>query len=237
MTDELSKPPRKGKRRLITPTSLTLVKEYILLNRGANNGQVMHATHVSMPTVTRARRELIQDGLVQPSRFDHTRRQPTFPDIIDVDTPLDPNDALKKRLEDFAGHSGEPHSPTEMRRRVSTIAREAALAQNPQLELAAIQNLARLDAQMGDKNALGPGPPLSRDDRISRLSVLLDVCGPSLVAESAGIAFKLDELTTLQAHLTLEMGRKALPDAPTQETQVQTAPSDGTADPSPIGVA
>jgi hypothetical protein len=60
---------------------------------------------------------------------------------------------------------------------------------NPSIKVAAQNALTRLDAQAGGTTQLGPGPPLTDDGRIDRLSRLMSACGARLTRRAFAKAF------------------------------------------------
>lgn len=173
-------PRRKG--------ALQQAKEYLRINPTASNQQVVEALNVSIGTVSAARSFLVQTGVIQRSFFD--RSSPVIEGELPEDSPSGPVLAtssvgdLEKEMAARAAvdaatmnNSGLPLTAEEQRQRLSTVARNAAATGNYQLEIAAIQALARLDAQIGARDRLGPGPPLTDDDKIHRLSLLLEAVG------------------------------------------------------------
>ncbi len=173
-------PRRKG--------ALQQAKEYLRINPSATNAQVVEALNVSIGTVSAARSFLVQTGVIQRSFYD--RSSPQIEGELPEGSPPGPVLAtsgvsnLEKEAEirakiaaETIGSTGLTLTAEEQRQRLSTVARNAATTSNFQLEIAAIQALARLDAQIGARDRLGPGPPLDDEQKIHRLSLLLEACG------------------------------------------------------------
>lgn len=180
-------PRRKG--------ALQQAKEYLRINPSATNQQVVEALNVSIGTVSAARSFLVQTGVIQRSFYDRSSPQiegelpedvlpgPTLATsgVSDLEKEMAARAAVEKvTLND----TGLPLTAEEQRQRLSTVARNAAITGNFQLEIAAIQALARLDAQIGARDRLGPGPPLTDDDKIHRLSLLLEAVGKRLARKA-----------------------------------------------------
>lgn len=175
-------------------------KEYLLAYPSATNTQVVDALNLSEKTVSEARRFLIGTGQLEKSFY--ARRSLTLGptpvsdvSVIRTEGPasfLPPaTDAAEAILT-----SSDMDVP-ERRRRLSELARKARVDGSGQLEIAAIQAIAKLDEQSGTKDRLGPGAPLTRTDKVKRLGVLIEVCGPSIVAEAISISFERSELDKL----------------------------------------
>lgn len=180
-------PRRKG--------ALQQAKEYLRINPSATNAQVVEALNVSIGTVSAARSFLVQTGVIQRSFYD--RSSPMIEGELPEDTApgpilatsgvaeLEKEIAARQKVADtVVNGSGVPLTAEEQRQRLSTVARNAAITGNFQLEIAAIQALARLDAQIGARDRLGPGPPLTDDDKIHRLSLLLEAVGKRIARKA-----------------------------------------------------
>ena len=182
-------PRRKG--------ALQQAKEYLRINPTASNAQVVEALNISIGTVTAARSFLVQTGVIRPSFYDRTSEAATveLPDerplgpIIATSTARDLARAQEVIHQAVEGPAGEPLTAEEQRQRLSAVARSAAATGNFQLEIAAIQALARLDAQLGARDRLGPGPPLTDEDKIHRLYLLLEAVGKRIARKAWERAF------------------------------------------------
>jgi hypothetical protein len=187
--------------------ALAQAKEYLRINPSATTAQVVDALNISPRTVGAARAALVQMGIIPRSYFDHTSGRkpvPPAPEMVrvgetDVIVPS-PGTALptsgvaelEALSQTYAGSGNEPLTPEEQRRRLSDVARNAAFAGNFQLEIAAIQALARLDAQIGARDSLGPGPPLTDEDKIHRLGLLIEACGKRITRKALEKTFGKD---------------------------------------------
>jgi len=56
--------------------------------------------------------------------------------------------------------------------------------------ISAIRELHRIDESIGSARELGPGPPLTVEDRVSRLALLISACGPTVHAAALVLAKK-----------------------------------------------
>lgn len=180
-------PRRKG--------ALQQAKEYLRINPSASNQQVVEALNVSIATVSAARSFLVQTGVISRSFYD--RSSPTIEgELPDESSPgpilatsgvsdLEQEMAARAAVEAATlTNTGLPLTAEEQRQRLSTVARNAAITGNYQLEIAAIQALARLDAQIGARDRLGPGPPLTDEDKVHRLSLLIEACGKRITRKA-----------------------------------------------------
>ena len=68
------------------------------------------------------------------------------------------------------------------------------LAENPEVrdeaKISAIRTLHQIDESVGKSRELGPGKPLTTEDTIHRLSLLITACGPDIAREAVRIAKK-----------------------------------------------
>lgn len=191
--------PRQANRRPRSKVrKIELAREYLIANPEASNNQASRELGCSIGTVSNARRLLITAGLV-PKRY-HDRRPDDTPGPTDqfptLANPVDLQGAeeLKQRLGELSGAAGEAHTPDEVKRRLSAIARNAALEHNGQLEIAALNALGRAEAQFAEKTTLGPPPPATDEEKIDRLSVLISCTDPKITCSALFRAFTEEEI-------------------------------------------
>jgi hypothetical protein len=195
--------PRSPKRK----GALQAAKEYLRINPSASNAKVVEDLSVSLATVSAARSFLVQTGQISRSFYD--RSSPALeppaepapgPIVVTGVDDLEKTFAAREAVADAShGGAGEPLTPEEQRQRLSNLARQASLTGNFQLEIAAIQALARLDAQIGARDRLGPGPPLTDEDKIHRLSLLIEACGKRITRKAWRKAFGVELTAENQA--------------------------------------
>jgi len=187
-----------GSKRGSTAKAIELAKEYLLHHPSASTEEVAKNTGISPRSVTSARKVLVGLGMLGRSPFDHRSKPGSRPEMGDDSTPNGPNEAalpaepgsdLPNFDRHIAGISDEPLTIEEMKARYSRIARWAGVNKEFNLEIAAIGALARLEQQTGDRNRLGPPPPLTREAKVKRESAIIEACGPSITAESVIVAF------------------------------------------------
>jgi len=201
---------------------IQMAKEYLLVYPSANNQQVVDALSISEKTVSNARRFLIQTGQLEKSFY--SRRGSTL-----GTTPLADISVIKTESAASLGTEAEvilasaDMDVPERRRRLSELARKARVDGSGQLEIAAIQAIAKLDEQSGTKDSLGPGPPLSRADKVNRLGVLIEVCGASITAESVVKSLERPELDTLIDEIGRFMAKKGTNESRSKENPSPTA--------------
>jgi hypothetical protein len=193
-------PSESGSQKRKPYRSVQVAKEYLLGYPAASNEDVIKATGCSPRAVTRARQYLVTTNQIQRSYFDRTHRQagpvpdpaaPTGPNEADGlnPGPLDPA-ALARAVQ---SDTGAPLTLDQMKQRYSAIARYGQKMNEFTLEIQAMQALGRLEAQTGAKDRLGPGIPLTRADKVTRVSQILDAAGPSIVAESVIAVYEKPE--------------------------------------------
>jgi len=204
-------PRRKG--------ALQQAKEYLRINPSATNSQVVEALNVSIGTVSAARSFLVQTGVIQRSFYD--RSSPQIEGELPEDyipgpvlatsgvSDLEKEMAARAAVEAATQNNGLPLTAEEQRQRLSTVARNAAITGNFQLEIAAIQALARLDAQIGARDRLGPGPPLTDDDKIHRLSLILQAVGKRIARKAWERTFNEGQQVVLEAAAVSVQGTPA----------------------------
>jgi hypothetical protein len=194
-----------------------MAKEYLLAHRTASNDDVVKGTGVSIRTVTAARAALISMGLLQRSFWDRTsgRQSEPEPGAVPSETPglpLGPTLPVDRAAELqnlLARDQGPALTAEDARKRVSRIIRAAEALKDSQLELAAIGMFARLDAQLGARDRLGPGPPLNRDAKIQRSSLIFEAIGPSIAGEALVVAFSKTQIDTVLSGIARGIIRKA----------------------------
>ncbi len=187
-------------QKKVTYRKTQVAKEYILGYPAASNEDVVKATGCSPRAVTRARQYLVVTGQNQRSYFDRKHRQagpvldsasPTEPNEADgpITGPLDPAALAKALQNDF----GPALTLDQMRQRYSAIARYGQKMNEFTLEIQAMQALARLDATTGARDRLGPGIPLTRPDKVSRVGQIAAAAGPSITAEAVVSVYEKPE--------------------------------------------
>lgn len=237
--------PIRKKSSRVPP--MQMAKEYLQAYPSATNQQVVEALNISVRTVTNARAALIQMGLLPRSYFD--RKNMTGPVVASPTQASPENPLTPEGIAELGAALGTiqttPDSPgltlAEMRERLSAVARRAAFEGAGSLEIAAIQAIAKLDAASGERDKLGPGVPLTRADKVSRLGILMKVCGLSIVNEAMSRIFNIgtyaqipipanrtpEEIALAEELLdiivTTNPNERADDGQPTQENQAQPA--------------
>lgn len=218
-----------GSKKGAPARALQLAKEYLMAHPTASNEDVIQATGVSSRSVSSARQVLVQMGLLQRS-FHDRRHRSAEPDgtASAVELPThgpseEASDAMEVRrlaaLEQSINKDiGEPLTPDEMRRRYARIADWARNNKEFTLEIQAIQAHARLDSQLGARDRLGPGPPLTRPQKVERVGLICQAAAPSIVAEACVMYWDRRELDKFIDEIGRFMARKAPDGVPNQET-------------------
>lgn len=193
---------------------LALAKEFLRANPLASTDDVIRATRCSARTVSQARRELREARLPGQSRYDRKNPQvvadaamgataniPSDPSAFDLMASEELLRAAEAEAYRMVGAKQKPPlveptpeepilkdiTPEEMKGVLTRLIRNPAMP--PQIRIAAISAKQKLDYDTLDRNALGPGPPLSREAAIDRLALLMRACGPDLVHEAISAAF------------------------------------------------
>lgn len=224
-----------SKRRRTTRTKkLQAAKDFLLANPAASNEEVSKALGIGERTVTAARTSLVQVGMIRPAF--HDRVSPRTP-IIATPEVAQKLEQLRNTVDQLHTPTGPPLTPDEMRSMVAKIARNAAFSSDDKLAIDAVKTGAALDSSLGNKTRLGPGPPLTHEDRLMRTSIILDVAGPALAAHSCRKAFSdadfnlfLNELSTIVPISGRLLVTETQPNAP-REALVAQAPSFSPASP------
>jgi hypothetical protein len=82
-----------------------------------------------------------------------------------------------------------PSLSTDAKRKLLTRLAESDDSRT-EARISAIRELHRIDESVGSAKELGPGPPLTVEDRVSRLSLLIAACGPTVHAAALALAQK-----------------------------------------------
>lgn len=153
--------------------------------------------HCSFMTVSKARRQLINQGLLpEPPRSSRGPRTPrgvsredALPDLVSL-----PGDGGEPKslsgtnlVRDLiAGATSPALSLDEQRERLSYLAQNAA---REEVQISALSALARLDALAGVRSGPSSGPILSDEEAIDHLSLLLKANGQSRAERAYALAF------------------------------------------------
>jgi hypothetical protein len=182
--------PQKGRQPKVIETDpippessggwkMKLVKDFILANPGATIPEVVKSTRTAARTVSRARRDLLRAGLIteaptgRPAKTAPLEMNPT-----DVDAQI------RRDIEDAISKGKPPLTREERRQRLSAYADHPKVP--TQAKIAALKELEATEP--AESATLGPGAPLTREERVHRVSLmieaLIDVDGPAAVGEA-----------------------------------------------------
>ncbi len=192
------------------------IEEYLLTHENASNATVAAYFGISERTVSSVRATARTKGLLKPSYYDHSSEP------VEAFT-TEGAEVIAKELQKLRGMHNEPLTDEEMLSILAGSVRKSAAEGN----IAATRDsiLAYKKIETGTHvEKLGPGPPLTDEDLITRTSDILDVVGPSIAV--AAISRQLPEFLT---PFSEEFGRL-------QATQALLANAEGssqTADSSP----
>jgi transposase len=157
---------------------IDMVKRFIAANPDLTVEAVSKATRSSMSTVTRARKELLTEGVILPAS---TGRQPASTEGPALDEELEiardidrvisagtvkvlTREERRQRLSAYADHPKVPHAS----------------------KIAALKELEATEPKA--ETVLGPGAPLTEEDAIERVALMLeatlDIWGPEAVSRA-----------------------------------------------------
>ena len=177
-----------------TPVTLTgTVKAFLLANPLATNDTVAKNTSASTSLISKVRKAMEKDGLLLRSYYNR-RSNPDKPLTLDEDLPIVvPMQGTKEildLLEQQTEIAGEM-TPEEQRKFLTSVARDKNEAM--QIRMAAMVHFNKLAESTSERDALGPGKPLTNADRRMRMSLLMRACGPALVLSAYKEAFEIGE--------------------------------------------
>lgn len=187
------------------PSIKGLVKAFLIANPLATNAQVIKATGCSSSLPTMARNELRAAGFHVRARFDQTTPGITgMPGSFQQElitategtpdataTPMRGTAEVIDLLES-AKTSDKELTAEEQRTFLSKLARDKN--EPPQIRMAAMTMYNKLVSDDTDeRDALGPGKPKTRADRVTRLSLLMRACGPTESLDAYKMAFNVEE--------------------------------------------
>jgi len=182
------------------------VERFLLLNPRHRNEDVVKACQVSMRLVTSVRAVLRTEGRVPPSFGDWTSTAGPPKATPRPATPAAPDDdpealiasgtaELLTKAANAEAEAGHEFSIEEQLRLCRRFANSRV--ESPQVRLAALAMYNKIKSELGARDQLGPGRPLTDDDRITRLSLLCEAVGLRIASFAFERAF----------------GRKEQPDA------------------------
>lgn len=171
-----------GKKKLGGKRSIE-IRKYLLQNPMATNDLVVRVVQVSTRLVSLVRKEMREEGLIPKLSRDHTSKHaprassqdaPIPPDVIlpEVRVPETQESDVKKLL-DLAQHLSDLNpdwSPEDQLKLCKYMANDTTEATTARQSAMALYR--KIKAELEGKGQLGPGPPLTREDRIVRLARL-----------------------------------------------------------------
>lgn len=147
-----------------------VVRRFILANPYATINECVKATRTAQRTVSRVRKDLIAEGLVMPY---HLGRPPGIPLPPDPPPegllPANVEEQIRKDL-DAAVAKGRILTREERRIRLSAFAEHPLVP--TQAKIAALKELEATEPPQ--ETLLGPGAPLTREERIERATLLCE---------------------------------------------------------------
>lgn len=176
------------------------VRTYLLGNPYASDAMIVQATGASLATITKVRSKMVQDGIIPKPLMDRT----SAPVKGEPTTKLSTEDAdalLTRIATEARGESGEPLTTEESLSILATLARGAKADGNNKLAIDATLAFHRLQDRTV-ATQLGPPPPLTDEDKISRMTSLCDVVGPVILAKATHRALSAEDLVAFSEELS-----------------------------------
>jgi len=172
----------------------TLVKRYLKANPLATNEQVAKALHVSARLVTLARAELALDGTPVRAASDYTS---AFSKIEDTEIKSLETQGAKAFMDAASLQERQIGRPLTLEEQVEILSR---LIRDPMASPQTVGGLITVLQRIkpDTKNQIGPRDPLSFEDKVKRLSLLIQACGlevTQVALRSAGFG---GQITTLE---------------------------------------
>lgn len=202
--------PDKDLTILDRESKLEQAKRYLLENPHTSNEGVVKALKVSPRLVSMARSALRRDGRIPKAPGDRSWSArtpaavlaPQIPSVQDAESLVVQGTAelLKKaqEAEKKAGHEFSVEEQLQLCRQFANDPNEVA-----QVRLAALTVYNKIKADIGARDQLGPGKPLTEEDRVSRLSLLCAAVGLRIAVAAFERAFGKKEETKEEPTPTL----------------------------------
>lgn len=201
-----------------------LAEEYLLANPYASTEMICDATRVNPATVTRIRKDLVKRGLIRASIHDWSSPEGRSAKSLEPEGAKIDTEGVEKvlaKLEELRTPTGDPLTTEESLQLLSSLARAANTDGNSKLAIDATMAFHRLQDRTTAVQ-LGPPPPLTDEDKITRMTHLVDVVGPVILASATFRALSAEDLCAFEE----ELGRlKATHPLPIDGATVQAAPS------------
>ena len=187
-------------------------RNFLLRNPDASIKEVAKATNMGVRTVARARKQLADENIVAPGRRGRPAKSADtysyVPEEVVPEVPSSPSDEpaptevkvaapvaikssslldaraltdLSNMLDRIEDNEDDAESQKLMLRQVKRMAFDLKL--HPDTRMSAMQLWTKLRDMVKSKE-LGPGKPLTREDALDRLVLLIQAVGPALVLEA-----------------------------------------------------
>ena len=204
-------------------------RQYLLDHPHDSNQEVAEAIRVGLRTVSYARSHLIKEGIVPPTYFDRTikHRAIQVADRVKADPDsklnqfIDP--PINPLIEKVTSHHRVGKLTTEESLdMLADFARHARDDGNFPLAKDAIVAYNRIEAT-STETQLGPPPPQTDKDKVSRTTSILDVVGPTIAAHAAVGAFITNED---RDSFEEEFARQSVTHPPTKEDRTLISTGD-----------
>lgn len=211
------------------------IRQYLLRNPHASNDEIAEKLYCALSSVSNVRKELIRAGLVEPS---HRHRRSAVPnkgsgtsaliqrimnkDVEDEERPglRELNFLLKKEMPQG---DVDDVTPEEYKKVLSRIIRRPDIS--AQVIVAAGNAKLKVDEYLADKKDLGPGSPITEEDAIVRLSLLMQACGRTITLKALKRAFHLS-ISEGVTNESIAPNEQTSPPSGIEETPVKTGHED-----------
>jgi hypothetical protein len=160
--------------------------EYMIAYPEATLDEVAVKFGCSQSTVVRGRQRAIRDGLVGPSYFDRTSDKGQKAQLTGDFAASDLEGAVRKILSESSG--GALLSTEESLQAFTNLARAAERDGANKLSIEAHKAFHNLKSQSKEAK-LGPGAPVSYDEKVERTSRILECVGTRALKAAFGVAF------------------------------------------------
>lgn len=168
----------------------TRTMDYFFKHPYATNVEAAKACAVSLRTATLSRQKAVASGLIKASFYDH---MPKIPKLPTSDTSTDESievkgtEELLRLAEEESRKQGKEWTTVDQLEFMWKIAHDPT--EGTQIRMAAVSQYNKIKTDVGARDALGPGKPLTEEDKVIRLSLLMQACGKQTVNKALEHAF------------------------------------------------
>lgn len=174
-------------------------KEYLLANPTATNRDAAASVGVSARTISYARSELVDAGLIPPSWGDHkgkpkgvsskvssALRKASEGDTFETQNTADLNAAVEKEVAKRLADLQIDEEEIDFSKLKRILWRIVRTSPDDRIRTHAAWTLTRIQ-QDGADRPLGPGIPITKNRALDRMIQMFDAVGPALVVEAMNL--------------------------------------------------